>query len=260
MSSIITEGAVTELLIVVVTAVLGILFMRIAKTKPFSLRRLPALDALEEIVGRCTEMNKPLFSAGFTGGFTAATLAGMALTSYATELAAKSKTKVVAIVGYPEMIPMLRDVLRVEYEAAGAIDAYDPLDQVRYYGHLPDTKYSSGIAAAMERERPGGILLVGAWMLPSHVLIPGAVSADIGCMAIGGASAVQYGPAVAVTCDYMLLGEECAAVGAYVSKDPSLMANIVTQDVFRIFFSVLLIAGLFLSAFGSKLLVDLITL
>jgi len=81
-----------------------------------------------------------------------------------------------------------------------------------------------------------------------------------GAMIIGGSTGTTQSVALAVTSDWLLIGEEVYAAGAYLSKNSAMVGAIVAQDIYRIVFAALLIIGLVLSAIGSTVLSDLMKL
>jgi hypothetical protein len=210
-------------------------------------------------------MGKPFFllsgsTSTLVGGKSAQTLAALNIASYVTEFCAKTKTKVISVTATPMIIPITIDLMRTEYIKAGALDAFDPVDQIRFPGNYPiNTKYASGAGLYMETEGVGAASLVGAWE-SQEKLILGEVASRLGAMSIGGSEKIDGMTQHAVTNDYLLIAEECYAAGAYISKDPAMLGTLVTADIYRVIISVLLVIGIILSIAGSTYLVDLFAL
>jgi hypothetical protein len=87
-------------------------------------------------------------------------------------------------------------------------------------------------------------------------LMASETAARSGAMTIGGTPGMQTCMSLAITCDYILIGEELYAVGAYLSKDPAMYGTIAATDVLRVFFAAFIIVGLLLSIAGSNALVN----
>lgn len=257
LSAIIT-GRSANLLIVVVVAVLSVYLIFRSRKHPFTLRRLPALDAIEEMVGRCTEQGKPLVSCG-VWGLQTASIAAMSIHGYAAEMCATRKVKDIYVVFDPATMGMMRDMFRIEYLKGGVPELFDPIDDIRYYGSQPESKFASGVAAVVDEVRPGGLLAIGfgettSGAAPMQIAMCAEIAARQGAMRVGGSSLMSSVMALAVTCDYVIIGEEVLACGAYASKDPTMLGSVVTQDVFRMILTGLLILGLILSIAGIKTL------
>ena len=265
MSISIATGHVTDFVLVVAVMITSILFLRIGRKYKLSIRKMAALDAIEEMVGRCTEMGKPFFllsgsSTTLVGRKSAQTIAALNIASYVTEFCAKTKTKVISVTASTQIIPLTVDIMRTEYIKAGALDAFDPVDQVRFPGNYPIiTKYSSGAGLYMETEGVGAASLVGCWEAQDKLML-GEIASRLGAMSIGGSENIDGMPQHAVTNDYLLIAEECYAAGAYISKDPAMLGTLITTDIYRVIISALLIIGIILSVIGSSYLVDLVAL
>ncbi|RLE50995.1 MAG: hypothetical protein DRJ21_01020, partial [Candidatus Methanomethylicota archaeon] len=67
-------------------------------------------------------------------------------------------------------------------------------------------------------------------------------------------------PFFAIVCDYVLIGEECYAAGAYLTKEPSQTASIFVQDLGKMVAIILSIIGALLSTGGVKVIVDLLAI
>ena len=261
LSSILISGRQTAFAVAMGCAILLVLFYYLSKNTTFNIRRIPGLDAIDEIVGRCTEEGKPLLTMGISslaiGGISA-----LSATSYASKSCAERRIRCINIVMAPGLIPLTREIMRDEYTQAGAGDMFDPEDQVRYYGHTPSSKYPAGVARVYAEINPGGVIAIG-WgeartgPAPMTSLLSVAAAVDAGVPIVGGSPRLTSVLPMAISCDYLLIGEEVFACGAYLTKDPPIMGAIVAADVIRLIFCSLLVIGLFLAASGNTALVDL---
>jgi hypothetical protein len=65
---------------------------------------------------------------------------------------------------------------------------------------------------------------------------------------IAGTDADNQLPFFVAACDYTLMGEELYAAGAYLSRDPILLAQLKAQDVGKFLLAALIIGGVLLAA------------
>jgi hypothetical protein len=81
----------------------------------------------------------------------------------------------------------------------------------------------------------------------------------VGAVQIGGTARIVQIPFFAVVCDYVLIGEEIFAVGAYLSKDRIQLSSIASQDIFKLVASCIILIGVALVAAGSDLMISLLS-
>jgi hypothetical protein len=70
-------------------------------------------------------------------------------------------------------------------------------------------------------------------------------------MVISGADYLSNVACLAASSDYVMIGEEMLAAGAYLSKDPGQLATIRTQDLVKTALIGILVVGLVVLALGS---------
>jgi hypothetical protein len=80
----------------------------------------------------------------------------------------------------------------------------------------------------------------------------------IGSIQLAGTARGYQIPFFAVICDYLLIGEEIYAAGAYLSADPMQVGTIRGQDFGKIVALVLMVLGILATAVGSSFIVDLL--
>jgi hypothetical protein len=80
----------------------------------------------------------------------------------------------------------------------------------------------------------------------------------IGAMQVGGTARMYQIPFFAALCDYVLIGEEVFAAGAYVSGDPQQIGSIASQDWYKIAAIILSIVGALLATAGVTVISDLL--
>ena len=222
-----------------------------------TMRPLPALDHIHELIGRCAELGRPVFMAPGMGEieqqWAAETLAALSVIHYGARIAARMNVPIISIVVKTTVQPLCEDTIRSAYAAEGKAKNYDP-SSVRYipYGMA----YDVAILGVAERERPAGALLIG--MYPHPILFSIESLHSVGAMMAGGTSRTVMTPFLIGGCDYFLIGEEVLAAGAYVSDDVVPKGSFEGQDIMKIFSVVLIAIGVVVISLGSRLLIDLL--
>lgn len=89
----ITFQRVTQLVMVISLFALTFVILRISRKKPPKLRKLAALDATEEMVGRCAEMGRCFWccsgGGSLSGASAAQTIAALSVIDYSIRFCAK---------------------------------------------------------------------------------------------------------------------------------------------------------------------------
>lgn len=226
------------------------------------IRNLPALDAIEEAVGRAAEMEKPVF---FNSGYAAGGLtsieapiigAAMTLLHYTARLTARYGVELVYFLGPINIVPVSQDVIRTAYTAEGMEDAYRPT-MVRWLSNSQFV-YCSGFFGACERERPAAHIMMGGFWYESILI--GEYGRSVGALTVGGTPRQGQIHFLVAICDYVLIGEEFYAASAYLTKDPDELGSIWGADYVKILLLFFLFAGSILQVLGIDWITRLLTL
>lgn len=93
-----------------------------------TIRPIAGLEAIEECVGRATEMGRPVhFSPGLGDIVTTSapdTLAALQILSYVTDVAAKYDARFLVTIRMPNVYPLATETVRQGYIAANKADSY----------------------------------------------------------------------------------------------------------------------------------------
>jgi hypothetical protein len=222
------------------------------------IRKIAGLEAVDEAVGRATEMGRPVHFAPGIGGVTDTdTFAAWAFLGHVAKLCARYDTRLICTNRNYLVHSINEELIRQSYLEAGRPDAYNA-DDVRY---LTGSQfgYATAVLGIMQRERPAANMLIGYFFAESMLFAEGG--ANIGAIQIAGTTNTVQLPFFLAACDYTLLGEEIYAAGAYLSKEPNLVGTVVGQDWGRIAAFALMIVGCFLAnvaADQAKWLKDLL--
>ncbi|MGB7054876.1 MAG: DUF6754 domain-containing protein [bacterium] len=195
--------------------------------KDLFIRRLAGLEALEDAVGRATEMGKPiLYVPGLSTIDDIATLASLNILSIVAKKTAEYNTTLLVPNRSPVVYVVAREIVKEAYTDAGRPDAFNP-DNV-YFLTSDQWAYTAAVCGTMVREKPATNLFLGHFWAESLVLAE--TGASTGAIQIAGTDSVFQLPFFITACDYTLIGEELYAASAYLSKEPLLMGSLKGQD------------------------------
>ena len=243
------------LLGVIVYSALVLWFIYRARAgKKLFIRRLPGLDALEEAVGRATEMGKPiLYVPGLSSIQDIATIASLNILSQVAKKTAEYNTTLLVPNRNPVVYVVAREIVKESYTDAGRPDAFNP-DNI-YFVTSNQWAYAAAVCGTMVREKPATNLFLGYFWAESLVLAE--TGASTGAIQIAGTDSVFQLPFFITACDYTLIGEELYAASAYLSREPLLMGSLKGQDWGKmIVLGILLVASAFIM-FGFSEIVSL---
>ncbi len=202
--------------------------------------RVAALDAIDEAIGRATEMGRPVhYSPGIGDLQNAQTLAAFSVIGYVAAQCAKYDTTIIVTNRIPSVYPVTEEVVRQAYVQQGKLDRFVP-ENVRFLSS-DQFAYASACVGIMNRERPAANVLIGGFWAES--LIIAEVGSQIGAIQIAGTANTHQIPFFVAACDYCLIGEEIYAASAYLSKDPILMGNLVAQDWAKMVMALVILVG-----------------
>jgi hypothetical protein len=219
------------------------------KIKEVFIRRIPALNYIDEAVGRATELGKPiLYIPGIMDIDNIQTIASLSLLSYIAQKSALYETDLIMPVSRSVVMTVAQEVIKEAYLKVGRSDLYRA-DRVFY---LTDDQfgYAAAVDGIISRERPGAIFLIGAFYAESLILAETGFSA--GAIQIAGTAMITQLPFFIAACDYVLIGEELFAASAYLSTDIIDKITLKTQDISKaIVMSFVFVASIFNSLISA---------
>ena len=224
------DKVILLLMIIVYTLMIVLLVHTVRSGKKLFLRRLAGIDALDEAVGRATEMGKPiLYVPGLSSMSDIATIASLNILGPVAKKVAEYESRIIVPNRDPIVMTVAKEIVREAFAEAGKPDAYDDNDVF----FLTDSQF--GFAAAvngiMVREKPATNLFLGMFWAESLLLAE--TGNTTGAIQIAGTDAVTQLPFFITSCDYTLIGEELYAASAYLSNEPVLMGSIKAQDYMK---------------------------
>ncbi|MEW5795342.1 MAG: DUF6754 domain-containing protein [Candidatus Zixiibacteriota bacterium] len=232
-----------------VLVVFLILFMiRKARSgRELYVRKIAGLDAVDEAIGRATEMGKKvIYVPGIDDMDNVMTIASMIILGYVAEMTATYDTYLEVPVSKSMVMVTAKEVVKEAYTKVGRADSYK-MDQVHY---LTDDQfgYAAAIDGIVVREKPATMFYIGSFFAESLILAE--IGNAAGAIQIAGTAQPTQLPFFVTACDYTLLGEEMFAASAYLSKEPRLLGSLKGQDYVKAVILVLVVIGIILETFG----------
>jgi len=217
-------------------------------------RRIAGLSALDDAVGRATEMGKAvLFIPGIMDMDDIQTLAGLSILSYVAQKTAEYDTPIMVPTSRSLVMSTAQEIVKESYMRVGRPDAFRP-DNIRY---LTDDQFGfvAGVDGIMVREKPAANFYMGCFYAESLILAETGHST--GAIQMAGTAMPSQLPLFVAACDYTLMGEELYAASAYLSRDPQQLGSLKGQDVCKIIILLCILFGSLMSTAGFKFFLQL---
>jgi hypothetical protein len=208
--------------------------------KPIYIRPIAGLVAIEEAVGRATEMGRPmLFIPGIQDLNEIQTVAGITVLSHVAQTAAQYDMPLEVPTSRSLVMTAARDSVQAGCLTADRPDVYDP-NRI-YYVTDDQFSYVAHVCGRMNREKPAACFYIGQFYAESLLLAETGNS--IGAIQIAGTAEASQLPFFVAACDYTLLGEEMFAASAYLSREPEQLGMLRGQDVAKLVAAVMIVVG-----------------
>lgn len=235
--------------VLLVCAALGY-YIYAAGRRNLYIRRIAGLQALDEAVGRATEMGKPvLYVVGLADVDDIQTMASLSILSHVARKTAEYDTPIVTTTARAVAFSAAQEIVRDAFSVAGRPDAFS-VESVRY---ISDDQfgYTAGVDGIMVREKPAANFYIGNFYAESLILAETGYAT--GSIQIAGTAQPSQVPFFVAACDYTLIGEELYAASAYLSRDPLQVGSLRGQDVGKAIVMVLLVVCSLLVSMGVDL-------
>jgi hypothetical protein len=210
------------------------------KGKPLYIRPIAGLQAIDDAIGRATEMGKPiLYSAGLGKMDRVATMASMNILSSVAEKTAEYNTPLIFPNYDPVVMTTAQEVVKEACSRAGHPEGYNP-DNL-YFVTQSQFGYAAAVDGIMTRQLPATNLFLGTF--EAEALILAETGNSIGALQIAGTDSTIQLSFFIVACDYTLIGEELFVASGYLTKDPQVLGSIKGQDFLKALIVVLILLG-----------------
>jgi hypothetical protein len=242
-------------------AILGflvvLLIQRAKRGMPFFIRKIAGLEAVEEAVGRATEMGKPvLYVPGIDDANNIQTIYSMIILGHIAKMVAQYETPLIVPIAKAFVVPLAEETTRQAYLDAGHPDAYNP-NNIRYLSE-EQFAFAAGVNGIILRERPAANLYLGSFFAESLLLAETGL--QTGAIQIAGTANIHQLPFFVVACDYTLIGEEFFAATAYLSRDPRLVGTLKATDYMKVLIIAVLVVGALLATVHVSFLHEFLNL
>lgn len=230
--------------LVAVAFILGSIF-RARKAGSLFIRRIPGLNAIDDAIGRATEMGRPIVMVPGIGGLDAVAVQALSIFSSITKNAAVFGTPIRLLTANAAVYTVAQEVIRDTYQSAGMIEKYSE-ESVQF---LSDRQFAfaAAVSGALLRDRAAAAFFLGAFF--AEALIFAETANSIGAIQVAGSTQTTQTPFFICACDYVLIGDEFYAASAYLSREPVLLGSMVGQDRVKIAVAVAIFVGFLLNSF-----------
>ena len=208
----------------------GLVFYSIshAKRNEIFLRRIPGLDAVDEAIGRATELGKPiLYLTGAHDLHDPSTIAAAVILGKVAKRAALYETELMVPHREPMTMAVCQEITKQAYLEAGKPDLFK--EDANFFITSDQFSYTAAVDGIMLRKKPAANFFMGSYFAESLLLTE--TGASTGAIQIAGTDSDHQLPFFVTTCDYTLIGEELYAASAYLSKEPVQIGTLLGQDI-----------------------------
>ncbi len=218
-----------------------VIFIVLARLgRPLKLRKIAGLEAVDEAVGRATEMGRPvMFVPGILDMNDIQTIAGITVLSRVAKTAAEYDASVEVPTSRSLVMTAARETVQSAFLSAGRPDAYN--EDLIYYVTDEQFGFVAYLSGMMVRKKPAACFYMGSFFAESLILAETGNS--IGAIQVAGTAMPAQLPFFVAACDYTLIGEEFFAASAYLSGDAAQLGSLKGQDVGKLIVGGLLLAG-----------------
>ena len=242
--------------VVILSAIILYKIVTAQRGKTPTIRRIAGLNAIDEAVGRATEMGRPILMVPGIQGLDIPALQGLNIFGHIARAVARFGNRTILAVADSTLVGVGEEVIRDAYTAAGRPELFHAED-VRF---LSDRQFAfaSGVVGVIEREKVAASFLMGAFFAESLIITE--VAQRVGAIQVAATNQFTQLPFFIATCDYVLLGDEFYAASAYLSRNPTLLGSIVGQDYAKLLILIVVVLGAiaatFMALFGHDSLVS----
>ncbi len=243
------KGRIGMLIILFLMAAVIIYYIESGKKgRKLFIREIAGLAAVDDAVGRATEMGKPvLYIPGIMDMDDIQTIASIVILGRVARKTAEYGSSLLVPTSRSVVMSVAQEVVKEAYIQVGRPDAYNK-ENIQY---LTDDQfgYAAGVDGIMVREKPAAIFLLGTFYAESLILAE--TGRSVGAIQIAGTAMPSQIPFFVAACDYTLIGEELFAASAYLSREPKLLGSLKGQDAAKLFFMILIVIGVVSATIGD---------
>jgi len=241
-------GRVPVLGFVLMFFVFTLTFVQMAKKGAnLYVRPLSGIEAVDDAIGRATEMGRPiLYLLGLGDATQVSTIASFSVLGRVAKRVAEYQTSIIVPCYDPVVMAVAQEVVKSSYLDAGRSDDYK--QESVFFVTNYQFAYVAAVNGIMLRERPATNIYMGKFMAESLLLAETGTLA--GSIQIAGTDEIAQIPFFIVACDYTLIGEELYAASAYLGREPVLLGSLKAQDWAKVVIMAVALIGMLGTALG----------
>jgi hypothetical protein len=206
--------------------------IKAARRRETFLRRIPGLDAVDEAIGRATELGKPILYLTGAGDMSEpATIAAAVILGRVAKRVAAYETDLLVPHRDPIVMAVCQEITKQSYLEAGKPDVFKEVSN--FFITTDQFSYTAAVDGIMLRRKPAANFFMGSYFAESLLLTE--TGASTGAIQIAGTDSDHQLPFFVTTCDYTLIGEELYAASAYLSREPVQVGTLRGQDLGKAF-------------------------
>ncbi len=202
--------------------------IQVARKREIFLRRIAGLDAVDEAIGRSTELGKPILYLTGAGDMSEpSTIAAAVILGRVAKRVAAYETELMVPHRDPIVMAVCQEITKQSYLEAGKPDVFK--EDSNFFITTDQFSYTAAVDGIMLRKKPAANFFMGSYFAESLLLTE--TGASTGAIQIAGTDSDHQLPFFVTTCDYTLIGEELYAASAYLSREPVQLGTLRGQDL-----------------------------
>lgn len=246
------HASFTVRLLVPLISVIIVATILMARQKQLFIRRIQGLTAIDEAIGRATEMGRPMICVGGLdspgkSGIEIVKLQALSIISYIIRNSARFATRAIVPVFDPQMVPVTQEAVRDAYVLEGRPELYNA-DDIRFLTNN-QFAFAAGVAGLVWREKSAANFFFGYYYAESLILAE--TGQQVGAIQVAGTPTTNQIPFFIAACDYVIIGDEFYAASAYLSREPTALGSLIGQDIAKgMILAIVLIGSAIISLSG----------
>lgn len=221
-----------------------------ARKRDLFIRRIQGLTAIDEAIGRSTEMGRPMICStglGSDGGIEIVSLQALSIVSYIIKGSAKFGTRSIVPVYDSQMLLVTEEAIRDAYAQEGRPEQYNS-DDIQFLSS-GQFAYAASVSGMIWREKAAAVFLFGYYYAESLILAE--TGQQVGAIQVAGTPTTTQIPFFIAACDYVIIGDEFYAASAYLSREPTSLGSLVGQDIVKGILVLLTVVGTALASYAG---------
>ncbi|RYG48663.1 hypothetical protein EON79_03790 [bacterium] len=217
--------------------------------KELYIRRIAGLNAIDEAIGRATEMGRPvLMVPGLSDTVNAIAVQAVNIFAYVSRIAARFANPILLCCYNAAVYTLAQEVIRDVYNQEGVPERFDQ-DSVRFISDR-QFAFAAGVSGLILREQTAATFFLGEFY--AEALIFAETANSIGAIQVASSTEATQTPFFIAACDYVLIGDEFYAASAYLTRQPVLVGSLTGQDWCKLLVMSFIFLGVILNSIQQR--------